>query len=98
MNTSNFFILNVTFYPSDQFKCRNGTCIPKEKRCNGRFDCLYFSGELNCSQVNCDTLSQFKCSSGSCVSLAWCCDTEKDCGDASDESNCTMGQCDPLII
>jgi hypothetical protein len=32
----------------DEFRCEDGQCIPKEKRCDSRTDCSDGSDELDC--------------------------------------------------
>jgi hypothetical protein len=63
----------------DQFKCRNGTCIPLKFRCNGKFDCNDYSDEIQCYQTQCST-NQFRCSNGTCIPFSWLCDSDNDCG------------------
>jgi hypothetical protein len=66
----NYFCLANYCSPNDQFKCRNGTCIPISQRCDGRIDCADFTDETDCPQTNCDRY-QFKCNNGSCIPLQW---------------------------
>jgi low density lipoprotein-related protein 2 len=63
----------------DQFKCRNGTCISLNSRCDGRFDCIDYSDETQCHQAQCNK-NQYKCANGTCIPSSWVCDSDNDCG------------------
>jgi hypothetical protein len=67
---------------NDQFKCRNGTCIPLISRCNGKFDCIDYSDEIQCQKTGCSS-NQFRCENGTCIPLSWVCDSDNDCGNYS---------------
>lgn len=41
-----------------------------------RFDCIDYSDEIQCPQLNCDSRSQFKCANGSCLPISWKCDSD----------------------
>ncbi|XP_053307831.1 suppressor of tumorigenicity 14 protein [Spea bombifrons] len=69
----------------DQYTCKSGRCISKERRCDGWNDCIDFSDELNC---NC-TADQFRCKTSTiCKPRFFLCDGVNDCGDSSDEQDC----------
>jgi hypothetical protein len=36
----------------DEWKCRNGLCIPEEKRCDGHFNCYDHTDEMDCGQCH----------------------------------------------
>jgi hypothetical protein len=55
---------------SNQFKCRNGTCIPSSKRCNNQIDCADYSDEIDCPRLECRS-HEFKCLNGSCIPKSW---------------------------
>ena len=56
--------------PTEQFKCRNGTCLPISQRCDGKLDCLDFGDEIGCPQATCGSY-QFRCNNGSCIPKSW---------------------------
>uniref|UniRef100_A0AAR5PFS0 Basement membrane-specific heparan sulfate proteoglycan core protein n=1 Tax=Dendroctonus ponderosae TaxID=77166 RepID=A0AAR5PFS0_DENPD len=74
--------------------CSNGDCIPRNKVCDGHFDCSDGSDEIRCRQ--CEP-NEFKCDNKKCVSAVWKCDGQDDCDDGSDERFCQAsgpdGQC-----
>lgn len=64
-------------------------CIPKEKHCDGYYDCRNLRDEQGCPGVAC-RLDQFRCANGQrCVELSAKCDHKNDCVDKSDEQNCS---------
>lgn len=82
--------------PGD-FECEppHGICIPKEKKCDGYFDCRNKRDEENCPStgsnpsLSCD-LDQFRCANGQkCIDGKLKCNYHNDCGDNSDEENCS---------
>ena len=86
------------------FRCNYGSCIDKDKVCNGVRDCVDNSDELNCFQSasNSDSNSvvalgikqcseiEFQCKNGQCIDSLLICDGVVNCSDHSDESesNC----------
>ncbi|KAL3288606.1 hypothetical protein HHI36_003043 [Cryptolaemus montrouzieri] len=77
---------------SSQFRCRNDTCIPIEKKCDGHNDCndaLSPNGEGSDEELcaRC-TDDQFSCADNTCIPKSWVCNGLQDCPDLSDEYNC----------
>lgn len=79
----------------DDFHCGDGEgaqsqpCIPKEKKCDGYFDCRNEKDEQGCPGVSC-RLDQFRCANGQrCIESQLKCDHRNDCGDNSDEIGCS---------
>ncbi|KAJ8950523.1 hypothetical protein NQ318_015267 [Aromia moschata] len=67
--------------------CSNGQCIPKNKVCDGAYDCSDGSDENRCNPNGCEP-NEFQCANKKCVLKTWRCDSDDDCGDGSDEENC----------
>ncbi|KAH8026517.1 hypothetical protein HPB51_021129 [Rhipicephalus microplus] len=88
----------------DEWRCKNGLCIPEQRRCDGHFNCYDMTDEYNCE---CGS-DGFHCSNNtSCLPLDRRCNGFVDCWDGSDEANCTAlcpasqhtcnsGQCIPM--
>lgn len=73
---------------SNEFKCDDGTCIPKRWVCDNVRDCSRATDEVNCAMC---TKNEFRCMGDrKCLSMAKRCDGQADCSDASDEFNCKM--------
>ncbi|XP_046966221.1 uncharacterized protein LOC124534401 [Vanessa cardui] len=73
---------------SQDWRCRNGFCVPSEARCDGSIQCYDRSDEMHCE---CDLTKQFRCGhSISCFPKKKICDGFIDCWDGYDELNCTM--------
>ena len=69
-------------------KCGNGLCFPKEKKCDGYYDCRDKSDEKDCPEVACDK-QQFRCKDGTkCIASYQKCNHRKECDDGSDEDDC----------
>ncbi|XP_065643825.1 sortilin-related receptor isoform X5 [Hydra vulgaris] len=73
----------------NQFKCKNGNCIPIGWKCDKDNDCSDGSDEDKaiCGAVECSG-DRFLCD-GRCLLSSWRCDGENDCIDGSDEKFCT---------
>ena len=89
---SNYTVLKVdddlNCLEGDEWRCRDGLCIPQEKRCDGHFNCYDHSDEYNCDPC---PLSEgyFRCGSEtSCLDPSKRCDSIIDCWDGSDEHLC----------
>ncbi|XP_077299244.1 uncharacterized protein LOC143920292 [Arctopsyche grandis] len=73
---------------TDEWKCVNHLCIPKNKYCDGEFNCYDRSDEIECN--SCDLAQNFHCGNKtSCLDNSKQCNGVLDCWDASDEFNCT---------
>ncbi|KAL3869763.1 hypothetical protein ACJMK2_042400 [Sinanodonta woodiana] len=72
----------------NQFRCKEGACIPEKWKCDGRVDCENSdtSDEDNCSKKTdaCEK-DQYQCKDKSCIPQRWVCDSQNDCDDLSDE-------------
>jgi len=75
-------------------------CVPKEKRCDGYYDCRSQRDEEGCAQTGavCN-LDQFRCANGQrCIEESLKCNHKNDCGDNSDEEKCGECSCVSLRI
>ena len=81
----------------DDFRCGNGTpdrehCLPKEKKCDGYYDCRNKKDEQDCpnnTNPPC-RLDQFRCNTTHrCIDQTMRCNHKDDCGDGSDEEHCS---------
>ncbi|XP_076074812.1 chitinase-3-like protein 1 [Mytilus galloprovincialis] len=72
-----------------QFRCKTGTCIPKQWVCDNDPDCSDSSDEASCPRADDNTKrcpdDNFQCSNGVCVNNAFVCDGDQDCLDGTDE-------------
>ncbi|XP_050433237.1 very low-density lipoprotein receptor-like isoform X1 [Adelges cooleyi] len=82
---------------SDQFRCRDNTCIPGFLHCSGTADCADGSDEENCKEPvhKCDPFTEFECGSGMCIALDKVCDKKPDCPGFEDEQQdgCNVNEC-----
>ncbi|XP_062280416.1 very low-density lipoprotein receptor-like [Scomber scombrus] len=77
-----------------EFRCSDGSCIPRLKVCDGQTDCEDGSDEHYCGELLCKK-EEFSCSSSRrCIPTRFLCNGVDDCSDSSDEAsclNCTAG-------
>lgn len=77
-----------------QHECDNGSkCVLSQWVCDGDYDCLDKSDEMECDQ-QCED-EEFTCASSpqTCLPQDWLCDGEFDCDDKSDEAQCSTIVC-----
>ncbi|XP_077863988.1 uncharacterized protein LOC144349047 [Saccoglossus kowalevskii] len=72
---------------SNQFKCKNGKCLPLSLNCNYRDDCGDNSDELDegACQIRSCVIGEFMCASHECIPIYQLCDDKPDCADGTDE-------------
>ncbi|CAL8077304.1 unnamed protein product [Calicophoron daubneyi] len=85
-----------------ELSCRDGTCLPYARFCDGRVDCSDGSDEMppHCyrrPERRCRP-DQFECSSGECISAGLRCNRRRDCYDGSDERGCSAPIVEPTRI
>ncbi|CAF1047816.1 unnamed protein product [Brachionus calyciflorus] len=84
----------------DRFRCKNNIfCYRFEDRCDGDYQCVDKSDELNCDKWTCNSANgTFLCNNGRCIYEQWVCDGTNDCEDNSDEINCPTGLTSRRVI
>ncbi|KAM8875172.1 low-density lipoprotein receptor-related protein 8-like isoform 2-T2 [Spinachia spinachia] len=70
-----------------EFRCSDGSCIPRPRLCDGHVDCEDGLDEQRCGQFLCKK-DEFSCRSGRCIATHFRCNGVDDCGDRSDEASC----------
>ncbi|XP_076325413.1 terribly reduced optic lobes isoform X10 [Tachypleus tridentatus] len=69
----------------DQVFCQDGTCIDRDRLCDGHQDCPHGDDEDNCACLP----NQWQCNFGTCISQDLRCNGRVDCpDDNSDEKDC----------
>ena len=77
-------LLIIPACESDQFRCRDGTCITDAYRCDNYPDCNDRSDEESCSSGSCRP-GQYVCDDGTCIRQGSGCNGRSECPDGSDE-------------
>ena len=71
----------------EEFRCKNGLCIPAEIMCDDINDCIDGSDEEEkvCKSRPCKS-AEFRCETDKkCIPQRWRCDDKDDCTDGADE-------------
>ncbi|KAL6108128.1 uncharacterized protein ACO6RY_18735 [Pungitius sinensis] len=75
-------------HQQQEFRCSDGSCIPRPRMCDGHIDCEDGSDEHRCGHFLCKK-GEFACLSGRCIAPHLRCNRVDDCGDWSDEATCS---------
>ncbi|CAG9563555.1 unnamed protein product [Danaus chrysippus] len=72
------------------FSCQTSCkCIPMEKRCDGKVDCVDAEDEAGCTPSCDEHDNRTIClNTRVCIAIEWICDGDNDCDDFSDETHC----------
>ena len=88
-------LMKLSFYlclacpVSGEFRCSDGSCVPRARFCDGLQDCPDGSDEPWGCAGRCRR-HEFRCDNGRCVQRSLRCDSHDACGDGSDERGCRL--------